>query len=139
MRALLFHCKKYRVKIDQLANRPKNIKPENVSEKEQICKDCVVALITIEKSDNLKENCLKLSKEISQLSTETKHNNIVLLPFAHLSNNLASTEESIEALDLIEGLLRDKHKITRSHFGSHKELLIDTYGHPGNARYREFK
>ena len=35
MRALLFHCKNYSVKIDSMSNRPEDITPEKVNEKEQ--------------------------------------------------------------------------------------------------------
>ncbi len=138
MRALLFHCKKYKTKINKLSNRPKGIKPEEIKEKEQKRKDCIVSLITIEKEDILKKADFEIAKEISKMSKEVGHNNIIILPFAHLSNNLASTKECIEVINSIENKLKKKFNITREHFGSHKSLLIDIYGHVGNVRYREF-
>jgi threonyl-tRNA synthetase len=138
MRTLLFHCRNYRVKIDRLANRPENISPEEVKEKDQALEDCVVALITIEKGDNLKVNCDKLVKEIEIMCKEVSHNKVVVLPFAHLSNNLANSNDGIKAMGLVENELRKKFEVLRAHFGSHKSLLLDIYGHPGNARYREF-
>jgi threonyl-tRNA synthetase len=138
MRALLFHCKNYGTKIDRLANRPEDITPEEVNEKEQTCKDCIVALITVEEGDKIKQVCSNLTKEIAKMSDEVGHKNIVILPFAHLSNNLAKAKEGINALDLIEKELTKKFNVMRAHFGSHKSLLLDIHGHPGNARYREF-
>lgn len=138
MRSLLFHCKDYGIKITKMANRPKNIINETVCEKEQKCNNCVVALITVEKNDNIKDSIPKLANEIIKMSEEINHKKDVLLPFAHLSNNLADARTSIQALSELEKTLKQKLSIIRAHFGSHKELLLNIYGHPGNARYREF-
>ena len=53
---------------------------------------------------------------------------------------MISSSEPIK-LDIrkdIEENLKKEFNVMRAHFGSHKELLLDIYGHPGNARYREF-
>src|SRR3989344_5500561 len=133
MRALLFHCKNYRIKIDKLANRPKDIMPEEVNEKEQKSSDCIVILITIEKGDEIEKVSNKLIIEVQKMSEDVGSKNVVLLPFAHLSNNLATPEEAIRAIKLVEEILINKYEVVRSHFGSHKSLLLDTYGHPGNV------
>ena len=138
MRALLFHCKNYRIKIDKLANRLKDIMPEEVNEKEKKSSDCIVILITIEKGDEIEKVSNKLIIEVQKMSEDVGSKNVVLLPFAHLSNNLATSEEAIRAIKLVEEILINKYEVVRSHFGSHKSLLLDTYGHPGNVRYREF-
>lgn len=137
MKALLFHCKRYAVKIEKISNRPKNICPEKVKCKKQVCKDCIVAFLTVEKDDDPKSCSEKILKELTKMSKEVGHKNIVLLPFAHLSSNLGPSEKVIENLDLIEKKLAG-FNVSRSHFGSHKSLLLDVYGHPGNARFREF-
>ncbi|MEK6918294.1 MAG: threonyl-tRNA synthetase editing domain-containing protein [Nanoarchaeota archaeon] len=138
MKALLFHCKNYATRVDRLSNLPKDIEPEEIKEKEQKCGDCIVSLITIEKGDDIEETSSNIAEEISKFCDEVGHKNIVLLPFAHLSNNLAKAKDGIKALDLIENKLKKKFDVMRAHFGSHKSLLLDIYGHVGNARYREF-
>lgn len=138
MRALLFHCKNYGVKIGRMADRPKDITPEKVLENEQNCKDCIVALITVENNDNEKKSSSSLSEEVAKMCREVGHNNIVIFPFAHLSSNLAKAKDGIKIISLIEDNLKKEFNVIRAHFGSHKELLLDIYGHPGNARYREF-
>lgn len=138
MRSLFFHCKNYRTKIESLSDRPSEILPEKVDEDEQSCKNCIVALITVERQDNPEKTSLGVADEILKMSQETGHNTVVILPFAHLSNNLAESKVAIQTIDLIENILKEKVEVLRAHFGSHKELLIDVYGHPGNARYREF-
>jgi threonyl-tRNA synthetase len=80
-----------------------------------------------------------ISNEIIKFSEETKHKNVFLCPFAHLSNNLANSEDALTILEaIVEGLKNLDVQLTQGHFGSDKELLIHLYGHPGNARYREF-
>ena len=62
-----------------------------------------------------------------------------LCPFAHLSSNLAQAKEALPILERVVIELKDSEiNLTEGHFGSDKELLIHLYGHPGNARYREF-
>jgi len=137
MRALLFHCRNYFVKLERIANRPIDIKPEEIKYKEQSSKDCVVALITVEDKDNPDVVVEKLSKELKAMAKDVGQNTVVLLPFAHLSNDLADTKKALKTLDNLEKSLKE-FAVLRAHFGSHKELLLDIYGHPGNARYREF-
>ena len=137
MRALLFHCKEYGVKLKSISNRAGGI-TEKVQEKEQKCKDCVVALVTVEKNDDIEKTSSSLSEEVIKMCQEVGHKNVVILPFAHLSNNLANAKNGINVVSLIEDKLKKKVDLIRAHFGSHKELLLDIYGHPGNARYREF-
>lgn len=138
MRVVIFHCKQYQTKIEQFSNRPSNIKPEEIRKKEKDYRDCIAVLITVEKDDDIKKITPRISEEIIKASNEMEEKNTVLLPFAHLSNNLASSEKTIQMLNSIEAELKNKLDVKRDHFGSHKELLLDIYGHPGNARYREF-
>ncbi len=138
MRALLFHCRNYGIKVGKLSNRPKDIRPEEILEKEQNCSDCIVVLVTVERGDDIKKCSFGLLKEIIKMKKEVGHKNVVILPFAHLSNNLAESEIVIKIISFIEDNLKKDFNVIRSHFGSHKDLLLDIYGHPGNARYREF-
>jgi len=133
----MFHCKRYGTKIVKFSNRPKNIAPEKICKKDQNCKDCVVVFLTVEKGDDIKICSEKIAKEISKMSIEVGHKNIILLPFAHLSSNLADSEKVVLFLDSVEKILKD-FNVQRCHFGSHKSLLMDVYGHAGNARWREF-
>jgi len=89
-----------------MANRPEDITPEEVSETEQHCKDCVVALITVEKDDDVKITRAGLSEEIARMCQEVGHKNVVILPFAHLSNNLAKAKEGIKIVSRIEDNLK---------------------------------
>ncbi len=137
MKALLLHCKNYRIKIGTLANRPKDVRPEPVVEPEQSQEDCVVALITAENGDT--QGKLKaLGKDITKMTEDVGRRSVVILPFAHLSNNLLESSAAIELLEQLRQDLSKDFDVKRSHFGSHKEFMIDVFGHPGNVRYREY-
>jgi threonyl-tRNA synthetase len=137
MRALLCHCRNYRSEVKRLSTAPVGIKPEKIHEKILEIHDAVVVLVTIESGDDTLKLIPKLANEVIKMSKDTGHTNIVLFPFGHLSNKLADTDATIEALDLLEENLKD-FSPKRAHFGSDKKLLLDIFGHKGNVRYREF-
>jgi threonyl-tRNA synthetase len=137
MRALLFHCRNFSTQIDSLSNRPAGIMPESIEEKKQLCGDCVSAFITVESGDS-EATAEKMSKEIAEMCESVGKERVMICPFAHLSKNIADSRKSIKILDRICSSLKKNFGVARAHFGSHKSLLLDVYGHPGNVRYREF-
>ena len=137
MKLLMWHCKEFDVKITGISDRPKTIKPEKQRSENEQMKNCIVSMITVEIQDD--NSTAKLVKEeIKKFAEDTKSKNIVLMPFVHLSNNIADSQKSIELMDVIETDLKENFKILRSHFGYHKELLLHTFGHKTNVRFREF-
>jgi len=138
MKILLFNCKEYGANFESLSTRPVGLIPEKLKNKKQSCKECIVVFITVEKGDNLEKDCVNVAKEIIKMTKETKQLNVIIAPFAHLSNNLANSEYVLKALNLIENTIDHEVVVQRAHFGSHKSLLLDVHGHPGNIRYREF-
>jgi threonyl-tRNA synthetase len=139
MRAVLFHAKEYGVKITGLATRPADVVPEDVTHETQHVENAVVAFVTIEKGDTEKE-AKRLVTSIQKMAKEVGEKNVVVAPFAHLSNNLADSHTGRKLFDQICASLgaNTALHLERMHFGSDKELLLHLYGHPGNARYREF-
>ena len=138
MRSILFHCKKFNANITGLSTRGVEVEPEEVSKNEYEQKNCIVAFITVEQGDDLEKILPRMAKEIEKFCKETNEKEIVLAPFAHLSNNLAPFKIGISFFEQLEKILKDKFKVMRTHFGSDKDLMIHLFGHPGNARYREF-
>lgn len=138
MRTVIFHCRNYRTEVVELSDLPKNIKPEEILEnnQKQELSNCVVALVTVESKDN-PEVAKYLISETSKMAQDVGTSSIVILPFAHLSNDLAPSDLSLSVIkSTVEGL--KGFNVMQAHFGSHKELLLDVYGHPRNVRYREF-
>ncbi len=137
MKALLLHCKNYHIKVGLLANRPVSVSPEPIIEPEQTRTNCVVALVTVENGDDEVKTKL-LSNDIRIMAENVARQSIVIFPFAHLSNNLADSKTAIDLLEAVKNNLSDDYQVIRSHFGSHKEFLLDVFGHPGNARFRDY-
>lgn len=137
MKALLCHCRNYRSEVKKLSTTPAGIKPEEVKEKIIEAQDALVVLVTVESGDDVGSFIPKLADEVRKMSKDTGHNNVVLFPFGHLSNRLADTDTTINAMNLLEEDLKDFNP-KRAHFGSDKKLLLDIFGHKGNVRYREF-
>jgi len=139
MKALLLHCKKFSTLVTKFSNRPAGITPEPVKNKELKTTDAVVALITVEPDDQNNDAAANIGNDLIQMATDTGHKNIILMPFGHLSNKLADSRLVIKVFDEIEAELnKRKMNVLRGHFGSHKELSLDLFGHPGNVRFRDY-
>lgn len=138
MKSLFIHARDFETDFHSFANRPKNIVNEELNDKaKQSCSDCVVVLITVEKND-CEEVVDRIIDEIIKICNEFKRKKVVITPFAHLSNNLAEPALSLEIFKSIETKLIDVLDVLSVHFGSNKSLLLKTYGHVGNIRFREF-
>lgn len=133
----MWHCKEFNVEIVGVSNKPKNISPEKKRSDNEHMEKCVVSMITIERKDVKTKNSNLCAKEIIKFVKDTGSKNIVLMPFVHLSNKIADSDNALGIIKEIEKKLR-KYKILKSHFGYHKELLLHTFGHKTNVRYREF-
>lgn len=79
-----------------------------------------------------------LVQEIQKMAHDVGRSDIILLPFAHLSNELAESELSLLILDNLTKTFSKEFNVRRGHFGSHKEFLVDVFGHAGNVRFREY-
>lgn len=137
MKALLLHCKNYNIDIGLLANRPHDIKPEPVTARNHKSANCVVAMITVERGDT-NDSTVRLVDDIQKMASDVGRRDIILLPFAHLSNKLANSELSLNILNNLQHSFSDDFHVERSHFGSHKAFMLDVFGHAGNARFREY-
>ena len=136
MRALLVHARDYDVKVIGLATRPNGVAPEAIIDNEQTVKNCIVGFLCVETGDEI-DAIKSLSTEIVKMMKETGEQNVVIAPFAHLSNKLADSHTAKRLLGELENELI-KFKPVRTHFGSDKELLLSVFGHPGSVRFREF-
>ena len=137
MKVLLLSCKQFRSRITGLATRPAGVVAEPVTRTEYHLSKCIIALITVESSDDSQNSVQQLEREIRGFVNDTGIRNVVLFPFAHLSNRLCSSDQAVRFLNMLESRLTDL-QVMRVHFGSHKSLLLDIHGHKGNVRFREF-
>ena len=137
MKLLMWHCKNFDVKIVGISDRPYDIKPEEKRAENEQMKNCIVSMVTVENKDEI-TIIGKATEEIKRFAEDTKSKNIVLMPFVHLSNEIADSTKAIKLIDELEKSLKNNFEILRSHFGYHKELSLHTFGHKTNVRFREF-
>lgn len=100
------------------------------------CKDGIVAMITVEPHDE-EESISNAYEEILQFSRDTKSGNVVVMPFVHISRKIAKGDTTLQVMVAIERSVGKVLRACRSHYGHHKELLLHTYGHRTNVRFRE--
>lgn len=136
MKLLMWHCKKFDVKLTENSDRPKDINPEPKRSEHESMKNCIVSMITVENKDET-EAIQQATEEMRKFAQDTGSKNIVLMPFVHLSSKIADSKKTMDILQKLENALKDL-KTLRSHFGYHKELILHTFGHKTNVRFREF-
>ncbi len=103
-------------------------------------KDALAILTSVEKTDvDVGQVVSELVKSVKDIAKQTNVKNIVLYPYAHLSNNLASPEKAVEVLEKAEKELRKNFDVTRAPFGYYKELEMKVKGHPLSELSREIR
>lgn len=137
MKSLSYHCNQFAATFDSFADRPIGIVPEKLETDSWDYKDILAVFITVEEGDDINKIPSLFAREIQKMADNLGLSDVVILPFAHLSNNLAGHEFAKKFLDLVEQKIENK-KVHRVHFGSHKSILLDVPGHVGNVMYREF-
>ncbi len=115
----------------------------SLSEKEKEgghVKDALAILTSVEKTDlDVVKVVKELVKNVKEIAEQTNVKNIVLYPYAHLSNNLASPEKAIEVLEKAEKELGKDFNVTRAPFGYYKEFEMKVKGHPLSELSREIR
>jgi threonyl-tRNA synthetase len=111
---------------------------EDKAEKE--VKDALTVFTAVEKSDSdVKGIVKKLVEDIKEITEQIDVKNIVLYPYAHLSNNLSSPEQAVLVLDEAEKELKKLFNVIRAPFGYYKEFEMKVKGHPLSELSREIR
>jgi len=94
--------------------------------------NALVAFVTVEKGDSSDPGIAeKAAQEIRDVYTRVGASEIVLYPYAHLSDNLAEPGEALPLLKSIEELLKAQGaSVKRAPFGWYKRFTVECYGHP---------
>jgi len=131
VRMLLIHSDylEYEVKDKALS------KPEEIGEELRKGKmEEVLAVFTsVEKVDeqNPDEIVEKAVKEIKNVASQVKAQNVFVYPFAHLSSELASPDAALSILKKLEEKLKEEgFNVKRAPFGYYKAFKLSCKGHP---------
>ncbi len=127
------------IKFKPLKKALKKIKGLSKSEKKgKEVSEALVVLTAVEKGDAAK-SVKELAKNVKDIAGQVKTKNVVLYPYAHLSNNLASPETASEILKKAGKELGKDFKVVKAPFGYYKEFEMKVKGHPLSELSREIK
>lgn len=126
------------IKFKPLKKAFKKIKELSEFEKKgKEVKEALVVFIAVEKSDkDVKNISEKLIENIKDIAKQVNAENIVLYPYAHLSNDLGSPEKAIEILEETKKKLKE-FNVSKAPFGYYKEFELKVKGHPLSELSRE--
>ena len=110
---------------------------EEIEKKNEKIEECLVAFISVEEGD--REIIEKTAEEIEDVAKKVKANRIVLYPYAHLSNKLASPQDAVFVLKSLEKILSENYEVHRAPFGWYKSFVISCKGHPLSELSKEIK
>ena len=137
MRTLFIHSDFMEYKV-----KKKTMIAEEITEAEKYGRmdECLVAFITVERSDEnkIKEIARKCVDECEALAKRIEVANIMLYPYAHLSSSLSNADTAKEMLKTIEHLLNEEgYNTKKAPFGWYKSFKISCKGHPLSELSRE--
>lgn len=138
MRSLLLHANRFESEIVSASNLPVGIIPEESRSPYKKMENCLVILFCVEEMDSEKQ-INQLYEEVIRDAQQFGISNLMVVPFVHLSKNIAS---STIAKELYQQLLKKFEKtnlvVDYSHFGYSKTLVLEVKGHRCAFKYREF-
>ena len=134
MKVLLIHAKEFYYKArskaipdaEKLDQVPETLSLENV----------LVAFTSVEDVDTQspRDVSRKAALDIANVASKVGAKNILIYPYAHLSNRLAPPHAAINILQILEEELRSvkngSYQVYRAPFGWYKEFRIHCLGHP---------
>ncbi len=133
MRILFIHSDYIEYEAKQRAIK----EAEEIEKKNEKIEECLVAFISVEEGD--REIIEKTAEEIEDVAKKVKANRIVLYPYAHLSNKLASPQDAVFVLKSLEKILSENYEVHRAPFGWYKSFVISCKGHPLSELSKEIK
>jgi len=115
------------------ARQKTKIAEEEPPIKEAEVEDCLVVFAAVQEADeeNPKAIAEAAVEEIEDVAGELKVDRIVLYPYAHLADDLASPDVAVDVLKRMEGLLKERgYEVVRAPFGWYKAFRLTCKGHP---------
>ena len=126
--------------VDNITYTP--VKPEarlydEVERKEISINDVLVVMVSVEKGDT-NEIAAKALSDISSFLEKLKRKKLLIYPYAHLSNSLASPEEALGIINYMTSNAPQGIETLRGPFGWNKKLKLDIKGHPLAEQSRSY-
>lgn len=140
MKLLAWHCDFLLYRDERESTRPAGIHTVTPERSSAEHRDVVLVFVTVEPADT-PAHASGAAEAVAELVRQNGAiNGCVIMPFAHLSQQLAPPDVARALLCEVEvGVRRRGCVVTLTSFGFHKllELSMKALGHPGSVAYRE--
>lgn len=111
---------------------------EKAEKKRVDVRNALVLLVAIEKGDN-EDTAVNAVKEAVEFASKQKIKNLILYPFAHLSDRLESPKRAMELFDIMaKEAGKSKLLVNKAPFGWNKKFGFEIKGHPLAEMYRSY-
>ncbi len=111
---------------------------DKAERKTRSIKDALVFMVSIERGDT-EADASKAVKELIDFAGKQKIKNIVIYPFAHLSQSLEEPQRAMNILDyMVKEAEKSKLKVYRAPFGWNKRLAFSAKGHPLAEMFKSY-
>jgi hypothetical protein len=142
MKGLILHCRKFSFKDIENSTKPSGISQilQDRELTEGVYTDKVVIMTCVEETDNA-DIISDATKHVNHMIDEWHNGNkeVIVLPFGHLSRNIAKPPKSKELMHAFAlALQQSDNNVELITFGSHKEWMVDVYGYPRATSWFEF-
>jgi threonyl-tRNA synthetase len=111
--------------------------PDGLAETEGVpmsgeMEECVTVFISVESGDeeDLDGTVENATDELRDVADQLGTDNVVLYPYAHLSEDLASPDAAKTVLQRLESALETDYEVLRAPFGWYKSFEVACKGHP---------
>ncbi|MEA3559560.1 MAG: threonine--tRNA ligase, partial [Candidatus Thermoplasmatota archaeon] len=138
MKVLLIHSDHMEYSVTKAI---KNL-AESTENKEDRMEECITVFCTVESRDrDLKDKVVSQAVDvITETAKKVDTSRVMLYPYAHLSSDLARSDDAVEILKLLEKVLNETDlEVKRSPFGWYKAFDIKCKGHPLSELSREIR
>jgi threonyl-tRNA synthetase len=136
MRSLLLHCDYF--EYTPVAREIKEAEPTEVGRPFRV-EEVLVVLTSVEREDGpeIFENVVE---EVGKVASQVRARRILLYPYAHLSNQLASPNRAKEVLISLEKVFEDRgFDVFRAPFGWTKAFSMKVKGHALAEQFKVFE
>ncbi|MDO8842538.1 threonine--tRNA ligase [Methanocalculus sp.] len=127
MRLLLIHSDF----IEYEAQKKTAMAEEGIIEKDSLS-DAITAFCAVESVDeeDIQDVVSQAAAEILSTAEKVGAARVMIYPYAHLSNDLASPKQAVLALKALEEAISDRIEVKRAPFGWYKSFKLSCKGHP---------
>jgi threonyl-tRNA synthetase len=140
MRVLLVHARTFEYRA--LEKALENAEELNQGNSSGSFFNYLVVFVSVERGDRAGGDDLvrAAAEDVAKVVSTVRADGVVLYPYAHLSRNLAGTDEALEVLRNLERAISGMGiRVHRAPFGWYKEFKLECYGHPLSELSREFR